>query len=141
MITCILCLSCFCEISALCVSWITYAHLLNCKSGFVVYLIECTLYKIQDVGKAEIPLNIRLNNHRKDANGNNPKSITVSIHFKQPGHNFNKYSKFILIEQINNTINTDINTIKMRLKRRKDFWILKLDPPTPEGLNEELNNV
>ena len=51
------------------------------------------------------------------------------------------YSKFILIEQIDNTINTDINTIKMRLKRRKDFWILKLDPPTPEGLNEELNNV
>ena len=79
------------------------------------------------MGKAETPFNIRLNNHRKDGNGNNPKAIPASIHFEQPGHNFNKHAKFTLIEQINNTINTDINVIKRRLKRREDFWILKLD--------------
>ena len=78
--------------------------------------MECTLCKIQFVGKAEIPFNIPLNNHRKDANGSNPKAIPASIHFKQTGHNFNKYVKFALIEQINYTINTDLDPIKIRLK-------------------------
>ena len=103
--------------------------------------MECTLCKIQYVAKAETPFNIRLNNHRKDANGNNPKAIPASIHFKQPGHNFNKHAKFTVIEQINNTINTDIDTIKIRLKGREDFWILKLDTLTQKGLDQELNNV
>ena len=93
-------------------------HKLNCKSSFVIYLMECTLCKIQCVGKAETSFNIRLNNHRKDANGNNPKTIPVSIHFKQSSHNFNKHTKFTFIKQINNTINTEIDTIKIRLKRR-----------------------
>ena len=100
---------------------------LNCKSSFIIYLMECTLCKIQYVGKAETPFDIRLNNHRKDTNGNNPKAIPASILFKQPGHNFNKYATFTLIEQINNTTNANIDTIKIRLKRREDFWILKLD--------------
>ena len=38
--------------------------------------MECTFCKIQDVGKAETPFNIRLKNHRKDAN--NPKAIPAS---------------------------------------------------------------
>ena len=101
----------------------------------------CTLCKVQYAGKAETPFNIRLNNHRKDAIGNHPKAIPASIHFKQPGHNFNKHAKFTLIEQINNTINTDIDTIKIRLKRREDFWILKLDTLTPKGLNKDFNKV
>ena len=86
-------------------------HKLNCRSSLVIYLMECTLCKIQYVRKA---LNIRLNNHRKDANGNSPKAISASIYFKQPGHNFNKHAKFTLIEQINNTNNTDIDIIKIR---------------------------
>ena len=65
-------------------------HKLNCKSNLVIYLMECTLRKTQSVGKRETSFNIRLNNHRKDANGNNPKAIPASIHFKQLGHNFNK---------------------------------------------------
>ena len=78
----------------------------------MIYLMECTLCKIQYVGKAEKPFNIRLNKHRKDANRNNPKPIPASIHFKQAGHNFSKQAKFTLTEQLNNTINTDIDTIK-----------------------------
>ena len=46
-----------------------------------------------------------------------------------------------LIEQINKTINNDIDTIKIRLKRRENFWILKLETLTPNGLNQELDNV
>ena len=67
---------------------------------------------MQYVGKAETPFNVRLNNHHKDANGNNPKAIPASIHFKQPGHNINKHAKFTLIEQINSAINTDIDIKK-----------------------------
>ena len=107
------------------------------KSSFVFYLMECTLCKIEYVGKAETPFNIRLNNLRKDSNGNNPKALPASIHFKQPDHNFNKHAKF----KLNNTIDTDIDTIKIRLRRREDFWILKLDTLTPKGLNQELSNV
>ena len=83
--------------------------------------MEGTLCKIQYVGKAETPFDIWLNNHRKDANSNNPKATPGSIHFKQPVHNFNKHAKFTLIKQFNNTINIDIDTMKIRLKRREDF--------------------
>ena len=38
-------------------------HELNCKSRFVIYLMECTLCKIQFIGKAETSFKIRLNNH------------------------------------------------------------------------------
>ena len=99
--------------------------------------MECTLCKIQYVGKAETSFNIRLNNHQIVANINNPKAIPASIHFKQPGHNFNKHAKFTLIEQIN----TDIDTIKIRLKRSEYFWILKLETLASRELNQKLNNV
>ena len=72
--------------------------------------MECTFCKIQYVGKAETPFNIRLNNHSKNTNNNNPKAITASIYIKQNGHNFNKHAKSTLIEQINYRINTDIDT-------------------------------
>ena len=114
---------------------------LNSKSNFVIYLMECTLCKIQYVGKAGTSFNIWLNNHRQDANGNNPKAIPASIHFKRHGHNLKKHVNFTLIQQSDNTINTDIDTIKKRLKRREDFWILKLDTLKPKRLNQELNNV
>ena len=93
--------------------------------------MECTLFNTQYVGKAETPFSIQLHNHRKVANGNNPKVIPASIHFKQPGHYFNKHAKFSLIEQINNAVNTAIDKIKIRLKRREDFWILKHGILTP----------
>ena len=96
---------------------------------------------MQNVGKAETPFNIQLNNHIKYANGSNAKAIPASIHFKQPDQNFKKHAKLTLIDQINNTINTDINTIKIRLKKREDFWILKLDTLIPKRLNQELNYV
>ena len=97
-----------------------------------------SLCKIQYLGKAKTPFNI--NKHIKDADGKNPKVVPVSIHFKQPGHNFNKHAKFTLIKQINDTINTDINTIKIKLKKKADFWKLKHDTLTPERLNHEFSS-
>ena len=38
-------------------------HNLDCKSKYIIYLLECSKCKIQYVGKAETEFNIRLNNH------------------------------------------------------------------------------
>ena len=70
--------------------------------------MECSLCKLQYIGKTKTPFNIRLNNHRKNATINNSKAISASIPFKKPGHNFNKYAKFTIIQQINNAINADM---------------------------------
>ena len=40
-------------------------HNLNCKSKYVIYLMECTKCKIQYFGKAETKFNMRLNNHQR----------------------------------------------------------------------------
>ena len=54
--------------------------------------MECALYRVQYVGKAETAFNIRLKNHRKDVN--NPKSIPANLHFRKPGDSINLRVKF-----------------------------------------------
>ena len=49
------------------------------KSECVFYLIECTLYKKQYIGKAETDFDIRLNKHRKGIKG--PDEILATKHF------------------------------------------------------------
>ena len=71
---------------------------LNCKSKYVIYLLECTKCKIQYVGKAKTEFNIRLYNHRKDVW--KPDTISASCHFSGKDYNFNTHAKFILTEQI-----------------------------------------
>ena len=62
----------------------------NCKSEYIIYLMECILCKMQYVGKAEAAFNLRLNNHRKDTK--EPKSILAFKHFQEQGHNFKKHA-------------------------------------------------
>ena len=76
-------------------------HNLNCKSTRVIYLLDCQKYRSQYVGKSETPFNIRLNNHRKDVN-NVQATLSVSKHFREANHSFNRDAKFTLIEQIKN---------------------------------------
>ena len=101
--------------------------------------MECILCKIQYVGKSETPFNLRLDNHRKDVN--NPKAIPACNHFKMHGHNFMKHAKFTLIEQLTEISNVRKDTLKLRLKRLEDFWIIKLETLAPKRLNQELNNA
>ena len=95
--------------------------------------MECILCKIQYVGKSETPFNLRLNNHRKDVN--NPKAIPACNHFKIHGHNFMKHAKFTLIEQLSK------DTLRLWLKQREEFWIIKLATLAPKGLNQQLSNA
>ena len=61
-------------------------HRVNCKSSFVIYLLECN---IQYVGKSETPFKIRLNNHRNDVK--NPNAISTPKYFNRQDYNFNNY--------------------------------------------------
>ena len=114
----------------------TILHKVNCKSSFVIYLLECQKCKIQYVGKAETEFHLRLNNHRKDVH--KADSIPASRHFAKADHNFNKDAKFTIIEEIRSkTLSKEAK--KELLKQRENFWILKLETLTPKGLNHELN--
>ena len=92
---------------------------------------------MQRIGKSRTPYNLRLNNHRKDVN--NLKPIPACNHFKI--HNFMKHVKFTLIEQLKEIPNVSKDTLRLQLKWREDFWIIKLEILAPKGLNQELNNV
>ena len=57
------------------------------------------------------------------------------------GHNFTKHAKFTLIEQLTEISNVSKDPLRLRLKRREDFLIIKLEAIALKGLSQELNNV
>ena len=59
-------------------------------------------------------------------------------HFQIPGHNFNTEAKFTIIEEV---YNKSLLKLKIRslLEHREDFWSLKLQTLSPQGLNISLN--
>ena len=103
---------------------------LNCKSEYVIYLLECILCKIQYVGKAETALNLRINNHRKDTK--KPNYILACKYFQKQGHDFNKHTKFIIIDKLINLHNSK-ETLREMLAVRENFWIQKLKMLVPFG--------
>ena len=106
---------------------------LNCKSSYLIYLIECTLRTRKCTGKSETGLNIRLN---KDVYKTSTTEAGQRVRLS--GHNFNRHTKCTLIEQLNNTeLNKELLTF--RLKKRDEFWIHKLKILKPHGFNAELN--
>ena len=112
-------------------------HNINCKSIFLIYLLECNICNIQYVGKSDTTFNICLNNHIKDVK--DPNALPADKHFTLPRHDFNKNAKFTLIEKLTNTNKVATETQKERLKNRENFCIIKLRTLTPNGLNQELN--
>ena len=112
-------------------------HGVNCKSSFVIYLLECYICNIQYDSKSETPFNIRLNNHRKYVQ--NPNAIPAFKHFNRHDHDFNNHGKIIIIEQLRNIHTTSTETLKERLKQRENFWIMKLETLASHGLNQDLN--
>ena len=54
-----------------------------------------------------------------------------------PCHNFNVHAKFTTIEEV---YNKSLSKLKIRsLLEHRDFWILKLQTLSPQGLNISLN--
>ena len=112
-------------------------HRVNCKSSFVIYLLECYICNIQYVGISETPFNIRLNNNRKDVK--NPNAVPACKHFNRYDHDFNKHGKIIIIEHLKYIRATSTETLKERLKQWENFWIMKLETLAPLSLKQDLN--
>ena len=55
-----------------------------------------------------------------------------------PGDNINAHAKFTIIEEVNNKSLSKLE-IHGLLEHRQDFWILKLQTLSPQGLNMSLN--
>ena len=49
------------------------------------------------------------------------------------------HAKFTLIEQLTKISKVSRGTLKLHLKQREDFWIIKLETLAAEGLNQEPN--
>ena len=56
----------------------------------------------------------------------------------EPNHNFQQHAEFTLIEQIKKQ--TAAEETRTLLKRRENFWVLKLKALYLDGLNQALNN-
>lgn len=111
-------------------------HRVNCRSKFVIYLMECIKCKIQYIGKSEPTMNIRINKHRDDVTRED--AIQVCQHFNQTSHNFEDHARFTIIETLKDQ-NKDLVTKRRTLEDREDFWIKKLKTLTPNGFNQTLN--
>ena len=61
------------------------------STGYVIYLMECTLCEKQDVGKSETSFNIRLNHYRKVVK--KPDMILVCRYFQEKKTCFQQKSK------------------------------------------------
>ena len=112
-------------------------HRANCKSSFVIFLLECYICNIQYVGKSETPFYIRLNNRRKEVK--NPNAMPACKHFNRLDHDFNNHGRFIIKEHLRNILATPTETLKERLKQRENFWIMKLQTLALLGLNQDLH--
>ena len=91
--------------------WIfTIFHQFNCKSNFVIYILEYKKCYIKYVGTAETDFNLKLNNHCKDVY--KADAIPASHHFATKDHIFNRYASFIIIYQIHkSTLSRETKTI------------------------------
>ena len=99
--------------------------------------MECCLCeKAQYVGKPEYSLNLRINTHRNDVWRTD--CPPCDKHFQMPDHNFNAHAKFTIIEEV---YNKSLSKLKIRslLEHREDFWILKLQTLSLQGINISLN--
>ena len=113
-------------------------HRTNCKSKNALYLGFCLkCNERQYVGKVESQgANKRVNKHRNDVNRED--SIAIDRHFQEPGHDFNRDFRLIIIEEITKR-NLTKDQMRELLQRREDFWILKLGTLEPRGFNDKLN--
>ena len=112
-------------------------HTVNCKSTFLIYLMECSICKIQYVGKSEWRLNRRINQHRNDVW--RIEGPPCDKHFQKQDHDFTKHAKFTVIEKLEKVTN-DKEKTRSILEHKEDKWILRLKTLIPEGLNISLNH-
>ena len=98
--------------------------------------MECSLYeKSQYVGNSKFSLNLRMNTQRNVWRADGPP---CNKDFQMPGHSFNAHAKFTIIEEVYNKSLSKLKICSL-LEHREDFWIVKLQTLSLQGLNISLN--
>ena len=111
---------------------------IHCKLQNYVYLLTCLSCGVQYVGESIVPVNLRMNVHRKGKSG---CEILID-HFTNvcPGANFS----IDILEKLpgngykNGSI--DVQMRKYRLER-EDYWIKTLRTVYPYGLNDRAKSI
>ena len=111
-------------------------HECNCQSRNIIYLMECSLCKLQYIGKTQTQLERRINGHRSDVKCK-VDPIMADRHFRLPNHNFDRDARFTIIEQA--IVERDKSDMANFLVTIEDNWILRLKTLPGYGLNEKLN--
>ena len=104
---------------------------LNCKSGMVVYLIQCKTCKLQYVGSAITPFCKRFYNYKShnklyNSKGSAPQA-SFHANFNLPDHNSKEDWEFILIDQVES---------EESVRHKEALWQYKFNTFIPSGLNE-----
>ena len=60
--------------------------------------MEHTICNLQHIKKTKPPLNIKLNNHKKEIK--DPKVILADKHFQKCGHRFSKHTRFTVFGRL-----------------------------------------
>ena len=103
---------------------------LNCKTSYILYLLECLKCQMQYVGKSKTEFNITLNSYRKRVTRKD--NTPVSNHLPLKG---TILIRFKVTKQLNQA-NLDIVNLQKRSKIKENFWILEI-----LYLNRELNKI
>ena len=109
----------------------------NCKSKFVIYLIECKTCSAQYVGSTSNALHKRMNSHRSSI-----KQLRTyfASHFKSNGHSFNE-ATIKIIDSLNLQDFNSEKEAKAALFKLEQEYIDTLVTLYPFGLNDRtLNN-
>ena len=81
-------------------------------------------------------LNLRMNTHSNDVwRTDGPP---CDKHFQMLGHNVNVHAKFTIIEEVYDKSLSKLKNFSL-LEHRENFWILKLQTLSLQGLNISLN--
>lgn len=98
---------------------------LNCKSCEFIYLLQCQICHLQQVGKSETSFNLRLSNYRKDSKAKN--TVLARKPFQVSIHKFPKDANYTLIEKISKSATTEqLRLILGRYEFLHDYFLLLL---------------
>ena len=96
----------------------------NCRSTYIIYLIECSKCKCQYVGQTSNTLHSRLTSHVSDIR--RKKYTSVGTHFNLPEHN---------IQHLRATAIASSYRDSNSRMRHEEAWIRLLKSWYPHGLN------
>ena len=101
----------------------------NCKTGNIIYLLECAICGLHYIGEIKQQLSKSLKGHRTD--GNCKSDLPLSRHLRSTGHH-ESFGK-LKVTIIDHNPKWDDKSIQ----ERESFWIRKLKTLSPNGINEK----